>query len=114
MYSYSWARAVVEEALEKHARVRVAYVEALGLSEEVLAKILAAGRREWPVLRDGLKVLDNWVTRSRFHLTDVGTMREWLIYLQDKSPENLRKYLEKQKIRYTIKEQGTAEGTAGR
>jgi hypothetical protein len=63
-YSLIWAQSIVNQALEKHARVSVSFLRFTGLSRHQLALLLAAGRPEWNILRDLLKTADRWLDKQ--------------------------------------------------
>ena len=58
VYSLSWASSIVKRALKEHGRVSVDFLEATGLSPELLAKLLSLKRPEWVLARDMLKYID--------------------------------------------------------
>lgn len=109
-YSYSWALTVVNDALQKHARVSEDFLRFTGLSPRQLARLIAEGRPEWPQLRRMLQILDNWATRSPGCLTRVQTFSTFLegkpIWVTGK----LKEYLDKRLKEYILEEQGSREG----
>jgi len=58
VYSLSWAAMIVKRALKEHGRVSESFLEATGLSPELLTKLLACKRPEWNVARNMLKYTD--------------------------------------------------------
>lgn len=57
-YSLSWAKSIVEDALEKHARVSRSFLKSSQLTTDQLANWLSHGDPSWVKARDMLKWLD--------------------------------------------------------
>jgi len=108
LYPIEWAEGVVNRALEAHARVSEDFLNFTGLSRRQLARVLAEGRPEWPILRDMLKVLDNWCSRSRYNYTPVYYFTNLIKMYRLRLPEGLRIYLDKREFCTRIEEQGNS------
>lgn len=90
VYSLSWARMIVKRALREHGRVSESFLEATGLSEELLAKLLACRRPEWIVARDLLKYVDLCQKSPTETYTIV---KHHLERFPHKYPDKFKKYL---------------------
>lgn len=90
VYSLSWASMIVKRALKEHGRVSDSFLEATGLSEELLAKLLACKRPEWIVARNMLKYTDLCQKPPTETLTIVKQYVERFSY---RIPERFRSYL---------------------
>ncbi len=115
-YALSWAHSVVNQALDKHARVRELFLNLTGLSVEQLALLLACDRPEWSILRDMLKQLDKWQVQQveichQRPLESTSWMLSSLIRVNKiRLPEKMLKYLEIRENEARIKEQEKGGG----
>jgi len=101
-YSLSWAKSVVNQALDEHARVSESFLEFCGMSRNQLAILLASGRPEWALLRDLLKYGDYWAWKQEklgISYGAEGTIQMWSGILHMKRhnlPKPMLHYLDKQ------------------
>ena len=115
-YPISWARGVVEHAMEKHARVSDMFKDFTGLSVNQLAIILATDRPEWPILRDMLKQLDQWqlkqlAVRPGHPLESTTLLFSCLLRtFRGRMPEKMLLYLESREKEAIIEEQANGGG----
>jgi len=99
-YSYTWAKSVVNKALEAHARVSDSFFEFTGLSKNQLILLLASGRPEWALLRDMLKQADDWAHKQEslgIKYASHGDPEFWRIIFTRKRanyPPKLKEYLD--------------------
>jgi len=102
-YSYIWARSIVNQALEKHARVRETFLEFTGLSTDQLALLLAKGRPEWHFFRYMLAQGDRWALcqerlgKNYARQDQISAWKEIFARKRAGLPEPVQLYLDKQK-----------------
>jgi hypothetical protein len=116
MYSLTWAETVINRALNKHARAANYFLTSVGLCPRQLAKLLADGRPEWPILRDMLKQLDIWETRQVAVLQGPSVLSTTSLFSDlvrrnhARMPEGLRLYLDNRVKSLKLEEQGNRGG----
>lgn len=109
-YSFSWAADVVYKVWQKHARVREDFRRIWNISDNQLAKLIATGRPEWPVLRRVIQVMDNWEQKSPGCWTYYSNVKYLGMGSPFSLPDNVKKYLDKRLELIKLEEQGSREG----
>lgn len=93
VYSLSWASTIVKRALMEHGRVSEDFLEATGLSPDLLAKLLACKRPEWIWARNLLKYVD---LCQKPPADTYKIVKEYLAKQGGRMPQKFREYLTKQ------------------
>lgn len=105
---------VVKKMWEKHARVQVPFYQITGITDKMLAKLLADGRPEWPLLRKVIQNMDLFLTSSHGVLNTKQMLSDTIVNKAYKMPLRLRSYLTDRisKLEYKSSVQGRAEDEA--
>lgn len=109
-YSLHWANSVVSDLWRKHPRVHEVFGTVLGISDRMLAKLLADGRPEYAKLRELIKILDSWEQRTPGVLNTRLHRDAFIKMYAGKVPEKLAWYLTDQLKQPTLEEQGSRGG----